>query len=139
MKKQPLIIALALLFIGSVACVQEPVGEASITAADLDALIVAGNAPFILDVRTQKEFAEGHIPGAVNIPHSELETRIAELDGHENDTIVLHCRSGRRAVTADEILQANGFMKITELEGHMLDWEAGGHPVEKPANTTPAT
>jgi len=139
MKKLPLIIALALLSISPIACVQEPVGEASISAFDLDALIVAGNAPFILDVRTQKEFAEGHIPGAVNIPHTELEARIAELDGHKNDTIVLHCRSGRRAVTADEILQANGFMNITELEGHMLDWEAGGHPVEKPANTPPAT
>ena len=70
---------------------------------------------------------------------ADVEARIAELDGHKNDSIVLHCRSGRRAVTADEILQANGFMNITELEGHMLDWEAGGHPVEKPANTPPAT
>jgi rhodanese-related sulfurtransferase len=134
-----LIITLALLSISPIACVQEPVGEASITAFDLDALIVAGDAPIILDVRTKKEFAEGHIPGAVNIPHTELEARIAELDDHKNNTIVLHCRSGQRAVTADEILRGNGFIKITELEGHMLGWEADGHPVERPANTAPAT
>jgi len=130
MKKLPLIIALALFTVGLIACTPEPVSEESITASNLAALIVAGDAPFVLDVRTQKEFAGGHIPGAVNIPHTELEDRIAELGGHKNDTIVLHCRSGRRAVTADEILRRNGFANITELEGHMLGWEADGHPVE---------
>ncbi len=130
MKKLPLIIALALFTVGLIACTPEPVSEESITASNLAALIVAGDAPFALDVRTQKEFAGGHIPGAVNIPHTELEDRIAELGDHKNDTIVLYCRSGRRAATADEILRRNGFANITELEGHMLGWEADGHPVE---------
>ncbi|MDP6674630.1 MAG: rhodanese-like domain-containing protein [Gammaproteobacteria bacterium] len=127
MKKLTLIIAFALFTVSSISGAH---GEKSITAADLDALIVAGNAPLILDVRSQDEFASGHIPGAVNIPHTELEARIAELDGHKNNTIVLHCRSGRRAVSADAVLHRKGFTKITELEGHMLSWEAGGHPVE---------
>jgi rhodanese-related sulfurtransferase len=130
MKKLPLIIAFSVFALGLVACAQEPASEQSITASSLDALITAGDAPFILDVRSQKEFTGGHVPGAVNIPHTELEDRIAELDNRQNDTIVLYCRSGQRAGTADEILRRNGFTQITELEGHMLDWEAGGHPVE---------
>ena len=130
MKKIIFLIA-ALFVVSLVACSQEPAAE-SITAADLDALITSGNAPFILDVRTQKEFAAGHIPGAANIPHTELESRIAELSDQKNSTIVLHCRSGARAATADKILRDNGFTRITELDGHMLGWQAGGHPVEPP-------
>ncbi len=128
MKKFLLTLA-TLLVVSLVACSQEPAAE-SISAADLDALITAGNAPFILDVRTEKEFADGHIPGAVNIPHTELESRITELSGQKNSTIVLHCRSGTRAATADKILRSNGFTRITELDGHMMGWQAGGHPVE---------
>ena len=127
--KKIIFLIVTLFVVSLVACTQKPAAE-SITAADLDALITSGNAPFILDVRTQKEFSDGHIPGAVNIPHTELESRIAELSGQKNSTIVLHCRSGARATTADKILRDNGFTRITELDGHMLGWQAGGHPVE---------
>jgi len=94
MKKLLRIVVFTMFFIGLVACAKEPTVE-SITAPDLAALIAAADAPLILDVRTQKEFSAGHIPGAVNIPHTELEDRIAELSNRKNQTIVLHCRSGR--------------------------------------------
>ncbi len=129
MKKLPLIIFFTLLTAGFAAYAQEST-ENSITASDLETLITAGDAPFILDVRTEKEFADGHIHGAVNIPHSELEDRIAELDDHKDDTIVLHCRSGHRAMLADKVLKSHGFAKTTELKGHMLGWVADGYPVE---------
>ncbi len=130
MKKLSMIFFFLIFSTGPIACAQKPIGDKSITAGDLAAQIAAGTAPLILDVRSQKEFADGHIPGAINIPHTELEERIAELDGRKNDTLVLHCRSGRRAVSADEVLRQNGFTEIVELEGHMLDWRAGNHPVE---------
>ena len=130
MNNLPRIIAIAFFTITLAAFAKEPIGELSVTAAELAAMISGGDAPFILDVRTKQEYDAGHIPGAVNISHTELEERIAELTGQKNDTIVLHCRSGKRAQTADEILHRNGFTKITELEGHMLGWEEDGHPVE---------
>lgn len=105
-------------------------GDDAISPADLAARIAADNAPLVLDVRTEKEFTAGHIPGAINIPHLELQARIDELAGHENDTIVLHCRSGRRAIPAGEVLRRSGFTRVIELDGHMLGWEAGGHPTE---------
>ncbi len=129
MNKFPLIFTLVLLTVSFTACSSEQTGE-TIAAADLDALMTAGNAPLILDVRSKKEYDSGHIPGAVNIPHTELEARIAELDGRKNDMIVLHCRSGRRVVPAEETLQRLGFTKTVELEGNMLGWEEGGYPVE---------
>jgi len=129
MKKLPLILALALFTISFAACSSDRTGE-TIAAADLDALMTAGNAPLILDVRSKKEYDGGHIPGAINIPHTEIEARIAELDGHKNDMIVLHCRSGRRVIPAEETLQLHGFTKTVELEGNMMGWEAGDYPVE---------
>jgi phage shock protein E len=133
MKKLLWITALTLLTISFTACAKEP-GNAStvdsIAASDLAALIAANDAPFILDVRTQNEFAAGHVPGAINIPHTELEARLAELNDHQDDTIIVYCRSGKRAGMAEEKLQQNGFTKISDLNGHMLGWEKDGHPVE---------
>jgi phage shock protein E len=133
MKKLFLITALTLLTITLAACAKEPGNQPSvesIKASDLATLIAANDAPFILDVRTQKEFAAGHVPGAVNIPHTELEARLAELNDHQDDTIIVYCRSGKRAGMAEEKLQQNGFTEISDLDGHMLGWEKDGHPVE---------
>jgi hypothetical protein len=66
-------------------------------SAELAARIEAGTAPLILDVRTPEEYAAEHIPGAVNISHTELAGRLAELDAYKNKEIVVHCRSGAMA------------------------------------------
>ena len=85
----------------------------------------------ILDVRTPEEFAQGHVPGAKNIPHDQLANRISELMGDKDKEIVLYCRSGRRAGLAAETLKANGFEKLLHLEGDMLKWTEANRPVEK--------
>jgi phage shock protein E len=61
----------------------------------------------LVDVRTPEEFAEGTAKGAVNIPLSEIGTRLEELSGRES--IVLFCRSGSRSAQALEILRQHGF------------------------------
>src|SRR5262245_49370931 len=58
----------------------------------------------ILDVRTPEEFAEGHVPGAINIPHDQLASRLIEINGDKDKDVVLYCRSGRRAGMAAETL-----------------------------------
>jgi rhodanese-related sulfurtransferase len=85
----------------------------------------------ILDVRTPEEFVQGHVPGAINIPHDKLADRIAELMGEKNKDVVLYCRSGRRAVLAADTLKANGFTKLLHLEGDMQQWTEAKRPVEK--------
>ncbi len=84
-------------------------------------------------MRTPEEFAAGHVPGARNIPVQELAARLAELDTARNGDIVVYCRSGRRAASALQTLQARGFEHLLHLEGDMLGWSAGGHRVEVPA------
>jgi rhodanese-related sulfurtransferase len=109
----------------------------SISGEQLAGLIVRGDAPLILDVRTQPEFDAGHIPGAMNIPHTELATRLAELGADRNREIVVHCKSGRRAMLAEETLRTSGFANLRRLQGDMDGWQADGRPVETSESLAP--
>ena len=76
----------------------------------------------ILDVRRPDEYAEGHIPGAINIPNEEIGTaEISELPD-KAQLILVYCRSGRRSKEAAEKLAGLGYTNIVELGG-ILDWK----------------
>ena len=85
---------------------------------------------FVLDVRTPQEFAEGHVPGAVNVPHDQLASRLGEVP--KDKDVVLYCRSGRRSALAAGVLAANGYTRVSQLEGDMQAWIQRGRPVETP-------
>ena len=97
-----------------------------ITPMKLFRRITAGEAPLILDVRTEQEYRDGHIPGAINIPHDELSDRLSELALAKSDEVVVHCKSGRRAALATEVLTAAELTNVRELEGHMNAWKESG-------------
>lgn len=84
---------------------------------------------FVLDVRTPAEFAAGHVPDAVNIPHDQVAERLADVP--KDKDVVVYCRSGRRSDLAAKVLSANGYTRVGHLEGDMQAWEAKGLPVEK--------
>ena len=76
----------------------------------------------ILDVRRPDEYAEGHIPGAINVPNEEIGTaEIAELPS-KSQLILVYCRSGRRSKEASEKLVKLGYTNIVEFGG-ILDWK----------------
>ncbi len=85
---------------------------------------------FVLDVRTPAEYAEGHVPGAVNVPHDQVASRLAEIP--KDKDVVLYCRSGRRAGLAADVLAAHGYTRLSHLEGDMEAWIGKGRRVEKP-------
>jgi rhodanese-related sulfurtransferase len=85
-------------------------------------------ALFVLDVRSPEEFAAGHVPGAVNIPHDQVASRLAEIP--KDKEVVLYCRSGRRSGLAAEALEANGYKDLRLMQGDMPGWEKAGLPVE---------
>lgn len=84
----------------------------------------------ILDVRTEREYNNGHVPGAINIPHKELHDRLDELKPHKGKSIVLYCESGRRAGIATELLEQAGFSKLLHLKGDMKAWRNARLPQE---------
>lgn len=112
-----------LLLTGSGACMAE---VTEISQAELAQLIKTGSAGLILDVRSAEEYAEGHIPGAVNIPHDRLGSRLNEIGEHWDKEVVLYCRSGKRAGVAAGILESAGFSRLRHLTGDMLDWVSNG-------------
>lgn len=76
----------------------------------------------IIDARTEDEFREGHIEGAILIPEYEITDR-AEAEIPEKDTLILvYCRSGRRSKIAADALAALGYTNVKEFGG-IIDWE----------------
>ena len=75
----------------------------------------------ILDVRTPEEYAESHIPGAINVANEEIGSEeIPELPD-KNQLILVYCRSGRRSKEAAKKLVALGYTNVVEFGG-ILDW-----------------
>jgi rhodanese-related sulfurtransferase len=109
-------------------------GDPPLTPVSQEALIErlddGAQAPYVLDVRTVEEYVSGHVPGAVNIPHDQLASRLAEVP--KDRDVVLYCRSGRRAVLAGEVLADNGYAHLEHLQGDITAWVDQGRPVEKP-------
>lgn len=103
----------------------------TITMAELhERFLKLGKNEIILDVRTPEEFKEGHIPGALNIPHDEVMKHASEL--RKYDRVYVHCRSGSRVQLACYDLAGAGLTNLVPIiEGGMPEWEAGGFPVER--------
>jgi len=74
----------------------------------------------LIDVRTASEFAAGHIPGAINIPLQQLDSRLTELQPKVTP-VVLYCRSGNRSGSATRMLKNAGFTAVHDL-GPMSRW-----------------
>jgi rhodanese-related sulfurtransferase len=81
----------------------------------------------ILDVRTQSEYDEAHIEGAILIPVQELPDRLDELS--KNDEILVYCRTGNRSSTAVGIMEDDGFSKIYHMNQGISVWLSEGLPV----------
>ena len=85
----------------------------------------------ILDVRSAEEFAEGHIKGAINISHEQINANLSKINAFKDKKVVVHCRSGRRALSAEKDLRAAGFSNLHHLEGDMVGWQAADLPLVK--------
>ena len=122
-------VALALVALGA-AVVWAADGEApSISPRELEARLGKGGGVLVLDVRTPEEYAAGHVPGAINVPHEQVAARVAELAG--GGEIAVYCRKGPRARLAEAALLGAGREHVLHLEGGFSAWEADGLPVAK--------
>ena len=72
-------------------------------------------------MRTQEEYNEGHIPGATQISHEEIEEKAKDVLTDKDQLILVYCRSGRRSKIAAEALAELGYTNIKEFGG-IIDW-----------------
>ncbi len=103
-----------------------PVKPQDISAAELQTMMDDGQPLLLIDVRTQAEFTEGHIPGSVNLPVEEIATWAPTLG--KNTRICCICGSGVRSRTAADTLIAEGFGQVYNLLGGMLEWTGDADP-----------
>ena len=72
----------------------------------------------VVDVRSEEEFQSGHLEGALNVPHTEIEENLAVFGADKEKPIVVYCRSGRRSGIAKEVLEKNGFTSVHNGGGY---------------------
>jgi hydroxyacylglutathione hydrolase len=123
-------LALGALLAAAVALAGDP-APAPVTADEVHQRQQQKDASlYVIDVRAPEEYAAGHVPGAVNIPHDQVASRLAEVP--KDKDVVLYCRSGRRSALAGEVLAGNGYTRLQLMQGDMPGWTAKGWPVETP-------
>lgn len=121
MKKAILCLLLAALLLPA-ACAEPALGYRQITQEEAAELMAGEEAYILLDVRTQEEYDEGHIPGAINIPNEEIGTAEPEELPDREQMILVYCRSGRRSKEAAGKLAALGYTQVLEFGG-IITWE----------------
>ena len=93
----------------------------NITAQEAKQIMDSEEGYIILDTRTQAEYDEGHIPGAIVISHDEIEEKAEQLLPDKDQLLLVYCRSGRRSKLAAEALVKLGYTNIKEFGG-IIDW-----------------
>lgn len=93
-----------------------------IQVTELKSRLDAGEKLNVIDVREVYEFEEYNI-NAKLIPLGELPARLEELEDWKEEEVIVHCRSGVRSASAQAFLKAQGFTKVRNLQGGILEWQ----------------
>jgi rhodanese-related sulfurtransferase len=116
---------LAMVPTGAAAAEQDAAGDggspvAGVAPGEVDGVtarkLVASGVK-VVDVRTPAEFSTGHVPGAINIPHDQMEKRHSEI-GPPSTPVLIYCKSGRRTDLAARALREHGFSTIYDLRAY---------------------
>ena len=115
MKKITAILLSLLLFAGCTA--ESTENYRQISQAEAAKLMKSQENYIVLDVRTKKEYDDGHIPDAVNLPNEEISRDNLSLLPDKNQMILVYCRSGNRSKQASQKLADLGYTNILEFGG----------------------
>ena len=92
--------------------------------------------PVVVDIRTPSDFAEGHIPGAVNIPQDDLDARLNELPEDRDAPIVTVCNIGKFSKHATLYLKSKGYRQVRSAKGGLNEWVRKGFETESQSPTS---
>ena len=105
-------------------------GGKSVTPQELVHLMNREEA-VVVDLRERKEFQEGHIMDAINIPQASLGSRMSELEPYRERPLIVACKMGQQAGNAGTSLRKAGFTHVLRLSGGMTEWKGNNLPVVK--------
>jgi molybdopterin/thiamine biosynthesis adenylyltransferase/rhodanese-related sulfurtransferase len=96
-----------------------------------------GNGAVIVDVREPEEWSAGHIPGAIHVPKSYLESRIEGAVPDRSQHVILYCASGNRSAwAARTLLDDLGYQRVESMTGGFTLWKDRGYEVDMPRTLT---
>ena len=95
-----------------------------LSAAEAHKLMAEQKDHILLDVRTDAEYREKHISGAILVPDNEIKDRAGKELPDKNKVILVYCRSGRRSANAAKILASLGYVNVYDFGG-IIDWPYG--------------
>ena len=84
--------------------------------------VISDNNYRFLDVRTDGEYSDGHIPNSIHIPLQDIQSRISEIEKIKDKKIIVYCRSGARSSMASKALLKEGF-DVLNLTGGIMSWK----------------
>lgn len=85
----------------------------------------------VIDVRDDKEYAEGHIINSLHVPMASVQSRIGELEKYKQKPVIVSCRSGARSNTVSGWLRKHNFENVANLKGGVMAWQNAGLPLSK--------
>ena len=126
----PILVGAFLVILALFVCNELVRGGRAVTPQELVNLVNKDGA-VVVDVRDKKEFADGHIMGAINVPHTALSGRLAELEKYKERPLVLACKMGQHAGASGTVLRKAGFQNVSRLKGGVAEWRNQSLPVVK--------
>jgi len=100
-----------------------------LSPADADKLLAEGGV-LLLDVRTPKEFQDGHIPSAKSFPMMGFSERLKELPKDKTQPVLVYCGTGIRSAKAARVLYGEGYRDVYDLSGGLRAWIAAQKPIQ---------
>ena len=94
------------------------------------------DSPLIVDIRSPEMFAEGHIPGSINIPQDDLGSRISDLPDDRDASIVTVCNIGKFSKHATLLLKSKGYRAVRSAKGGLNEWVRKGYSTTGPVATS---
>ncbi|GAB6053406.1 rhodanese-like domain-containing protein [Magnetospira thiophila] len=110
-------------------------GAPFVPVSELKSKLDQGEDVVVIDVRTPREFAEGRVPGAVNLPLGDLRTRLTKLGdslgAYKDHPVYAICRTDNRSANAARTLKKAGFANLKVVSGGVSAWTRSKYPLEK--------
>ena len=105
------------------------------TTGELNTMLARDEPVVVIDVRSEKLFAEGHIEGAVNMTPSALKEKMTEggqgLDDLKSQRVIIVCKSDMESIDAAKFLEAAGFENVSVMKGGIFRWKRDHLPMVK--------
>jgi rhodanese-related sulfurtransferase len=99
--------------------------------AAAQSVLLINKGAVVVDIRPPKQFSEGHVIGAYNIPAAELDGRTSELDKYRQQPVIVYCDSGNTSQKAAAMLVKRGFKDVRTLKGGIRGWQNEHLPLER--------